>query len=1168
MRVRIGLKSHQQPMAEKLDELYSTGKKFAGIILATGGGKSFLAMDQIIKFAEDYNDRTPITEEQERENPRLLSAVSGYYVCPQNPISLQFRIHMISNIIGPEHIMRYEEKNGAIHEGQEIEAVKEIMQTMAPELDLRKIKFKKLLANINKKTIDDEEVTRSDVVQKMIAEIVSQYKNRDLKKVVDAAFPNFKFITYKSLENKKDEDFKNMKSDFIIIDEAHRSGAEKWWPKIKSFIKYSEAKVLSITATPERDVDEKDMMRDLASLDTSGYSVREIRKKEYLAGNMPLLKAIEGGHITPPDVVHFNCKLDETPEFEAAVRAYIKSSMKIAKIKSGTNTYYNAMNSHYTIQNALSGMITLTRKDPLIDYDDTLTPEEKELRKREDEENVKKQVENRGRNGMEASGIIPDMNAIIRDGTNKKLSEEEIFNLCMGRLRTPEWEALKKQRISTIISKEIKARGLEDSKGINFMESMEGKTKETTEQKEARAKVHVKNQIEKLKDLFDTKIMALPKFIALHSTAFSDKENDENLEEFMENGEKGIMKIITAVSKFNEGFHADGVRALFMTTPIQPNPQKESEPRIKLLQQIGRCLSAGKKEPSVIFDIACNFMRNHEKFKAESEKECFAFLGLSEEEKKFLELAKTISNEKKKTSEVRPDTDKLITILEVLNKKGIQVNSETIKENMNLDEFIFSIQDEDLREDVLDELFLKEIELETDSNFDMGRAYRYARDVYIGKVADATELKKLSKMQLPEMLRLGIIETQTPEGIQSLEGRINKAGFIVRGVVPSTFAYNVYTGTKFDGPDTDPDRKDYFGCGPDGRDPAGFDRYGFDADGIHRVTGKMYDERYFTPEKGKDGNVSWSYVNPKTGEKSETDPLGFNHEGINPKTGFDRDGYWHRREADGTFSIGRSKLNDEKMDSHGFFFKSITEKLGLYRGAKMRFKNERGLHSNGSIFEAGIGKELDRYGLDGRDIDGFDSKGFNADGIHRDTSAEYGLDGKDRHGVLHRDLKITTEIMSLLKTGKVKAADLPRKLGKTQAEIDAVISSAYSMSRTLSEIAKIVQKREKKVPASSSDVIGLFAMTKTNPKAVDELFKLSPSMRKQVERELLANRTMNKYCSDRITKLVANFSKSKSAQETQKMMRVGEELANVEAEVKDSKGAVPFRRPDEDDFVL
>lgn len=1158
MEAKIQLREHQEPMAERIDDLYASGKNFAGVVLATGGGKSFIAMDQIIKFANSYNERNPLTQEEQRKTPKVFSNVPCYYFSPTNIILYQFKLHMAQNIMVPEYII----DNAPIQEGTEIEVAKTVLRQMNSRIKVDDINFEELLSEVKVEGSKTE-----DVVKDLVKVALEQIPSTQVEKLVEDAFPNINFTTYQALEQASDKEIAEMKADFIIFDEAHRAGAEKWWPKVKNIISKTQAKVLAITATPERDVDEKDMMRDLALLPESGYTVREVRNKEYYAGNMPLLKAIEGGHITPPDVVHFNCKLDETPEFEAAVRAYIKSFIKKETAKSG-KPRENAMNSHSAVQSALKQMIILTRLDPLIDYDDTLTQDAKDARKIEDRKSVEKKVENRGRYGENSSGIIPEMDAIIRDGVKQKLSEEEIFELCMGRLRNPEWEELKKQRVSIIISKEVKARGIEDGKAINFIEAMENGTskKETKEEKIERAKDHIANKIRELKALFDEKIIKMPEITAVHSLAFTNSENNEILNKFMQKVSDGRMKIIAAVSKFNEGFHPDGIRALFMTKPIEQNAKKESEPRIILLQQIGRCLSAGKKEPSVIFDIACNFMRNREKFKAESEKECFAFLGLSKEETEFLRHAKTISNEKKKASEVRPDTDKLIKILDVLNKKGVQVNSETIKEKMNLGDFINSIADENLREEVLDELFLREIELETDSNFDMGTAYRYVRDVYLGKVVDSTELKKLAKMQLPEMLRLGIIETQTEEGMKSLDGRINNAGFIVRGVVPSTFAYNVYTGTKYDGPDTDLDRKDYFGCGPDGRDPAGFDRYGFDVNGIHRITGKTYDERHFTPEKGEDGRISWLYVNPKTGEKTETDPLGFNHDGINPKTGFDRNGYWHRREADGTFSIVKSKLNDEKMDAHGFVFKSITEKLGLYHGVKMKFKNERGLHSNGSIFESGIGKESDRYGIDGFDIDGFDSKGFNAGGIHRDTSTEYGLDGKDRFGVLYRDLKITTEIMSLLKTGKVKAADLPKKLGKTPAEIDAVISSAYSISRTLDELAKAKSKTG--APKKGTDVIGLLKATKENPKAVDELFKLSPSMRKQVESELLANRAMNKYCSDRITKLLADFNKAQNAQEVQEIMRVGNELGNVEKELENSTGSVPFRRPDEDDFVL
>lgn len=41
MEVQINLRDHQIPMAQNIDELYSNNKRFAGVILATGGGKSF-----------------------------------------------------------------------------------------------------------------------------------------------------------------------------------------------------------------------------------------------------------------------------------------------------------------------------------------------------------------------------------------------------------------------------------------------------------------------------------------------------------------------------------------------------------------------------------------------------------------------------------------------------------------------------------------------------------------------------------------------------------------------------------------------------------------------------------------------------------------------------------------------------------------------------------------------------------------------------------------------------------------------------------------------------------------------------------------------------------------------------------------------------------------------
>lgn len=1164
MKTRIMLRDHQIPMSKKINELYKAGKNFVGNILATGGGKSFIAMDQIIKFANEYNEDHPI---EDNKNPRVFSNLPGYYVSPTNIILYQFKLHMAQNIIGPEYILNYEEENGQIEEGREIEVAQNLLKEMNPRIKLDDINFEEIMEDSKSNKSSEEPISARSVVDSIIKGALEQIDTPQLEKIAEDAFPNMNFTTYQALEQKSASEIKKIKTNLIILDEAHRSGAEKWWEKIKLLITNSNAKVLAITATPERDVDERDMMRDLALLDTSGYSVREVRNQKHLAGNMPLLKAIESENITSPEVVHFNCTLDETPEFESALKIYIKAVQNVKTSRSG-EPYYKAMQYKKSIETNFKEMLLLVRKDPLIDYDDSLTPEEKLSKKEADEENIKKQIyQEKGING-EPTGIIADIIKIAENGIKEK--PEDVLKNCMEVINSEEWQKLKQQRIATIIEKETVSREIEKSKAISFIESMDKATKKEAdeeknnpEKKKERAKSHISKKIKEIEKLFEGSSLAKPIVTAVHSLAFSDAENKKILNEFMKKNKTGGMKIIAAVNKFNEGFHPDGIRCLFMTKPIAQNKNKDSEPRIILLQQIGRCLSAGKKDASVIFDIACNFMRNHEKFKTESEKKCFSFLKLTRDEQKFLDLSKEISNEKTRKSEKQKEPEKILAILDALTKNGVKINSETITKNLCLEDVINSIKDENLREKILDDLFINEIELSKDSKFNLDTAYRTVRNTYLGIEENQTVLKKISDYSVPQMLKLGIIETETEEGRKTLEGRINKAGFIVRGVLEDTFAYNVYTGTKFDGSENDPLRKDYYGCGPDGKDPAGYDKDGFNDKGIHRITGKHYDERHFVREKtiidGKE-ETNWYYENPETGERSVTDPLGYNHEGINPDTGFDRQGYWHRKkEVDGkknVFSIIRSKLNDNKEDVHGFVFKG-NGNLGLFQGIKMKFKNEQGLHSNGSIEQSGITRDKDKYGYDGKDIDGFDPRGFNENGIHRDTSTRYGLDGRDKNSRLQPDLAITKSILELIKLKKLSKEEIVSKLGRTEEEIDKVIGNAYSISRILDEIS---QRRDK----GNLDVIGIIKETKSNPKAIDMLFELSPSLRSQVENSVDDKRKMNEYLEKRTTEFFKEFSQGKYILKPNEK----EELEKMQQKLATSSGAVKYREPNDDDFVL
>lgn len=45
----------------------------------------------------------------------------------------------------------------------------------------------------------------------------------------------------------------------IVFDELHRTGASEWQKNIEKLLENQPAKVLGITATPERDMDKRDM---------------------------------------------------------------------------------------------------------------------------------------------------------------------------------------------------------------------------------------------------------------------------------------------------------------------------------------------------------------------------------------------------------------------------------------------------------------------------------------------------------------------------------------------------------------------------------------------------------------------------------------------------------------------------------------------------------------------------------------------------------------------------------------------------------------------------------------------------------------------------------------------------------------------------------------------
>lgn len=1184
MEVQINLREHQKLMAENIDSLYSNNKRFAGVVLATGGGKSFLAMDQIIKKANIFNEEMELGQPDIEQG--ILSNLPMYYFSPTNIILYQFQLHMAQNVIAPEYISQDVKSNGEITQGNLKDVISRIIEKMNSKINIDTLGIDEVLSEVTQDFVSsDVTFNQEDIVKVATNKILEKMDAAQIKKIAENAFPEITFTTYSDLERKTEKQIRQMDSRFVIFDEAHRTGAEKWWDKVKLLVQSSKADVLAITATPERDVDEKDMMRDLALLDGTGYTVKEVREKRYLAGNMPLLKSIEEGHIMPPDVVHFNCTLDESPEYEKALDTYVKAIIKLQKARSGSNAYINASNNLSDIEAKFIEMLVLIRKNPLIDYNDSLSQDEKNKLKIEDEQNVRNELKQYQGVGKGYTGILTEISKIVKEGIKSKMSESEIIERCSQTLNNDDWKKLKAERISSIIDLEVEKREISHGKAITFIESMDkGPKGETNEEKKDRAKNYIQNKIDEIKQLFKRN---MPDVSAVHSTAYTDKENESILQRFMEASiKKGPMKIIAAVSKFNEGFHPDGIKALLMTKPITQNDKKENEPRIILLQQIGRCLSAnGKKDRATIFDIAGNFMRNHEKFRTETQKDCFKFLDLSEEERKFLSFSEQINKNSKSKNEERPDTQKLIKILVVLRKNNINLNSEIIKEDSTLKSFIEEIEGEDLKEKILDDLFLQNIELDEDGKFELGKSYRFSRDVLLGISEDKTALKKLkdnlnniisqdlidnghkkgiNQNEIDEkmtetLIRLGIIDTKTQEGQDALKGRINNFGFIVRGVLENTFSFNVYTGTKFDGPETDIYRKDYYGCLPNGRDIAGFDKYGFNENGIHRTTGKNYDERHFSPKPVKDSNgkeiINWVYLDPETGLEHDVDPLGFNHEGINPRTGFDRQGYWHSKDSNGEFSIIRTRLNPDNKDVHGFKFKGNDTYGELSKGV---LQTLNGLYSNGTTLTPKEFRnvrpdqlQISRYGHDERDIDGFDRYGFNKDGIHKETSTQYDLSGRNSSKELHPDLRNSKRIVSfLLDNPHTSVNRICNSLGISKMDANMAIDNSLSMLRTFPNI-----KEENK------EIIDKL-MRNTN--VLDKIFEISPLAGKQYDAANDDKKKMLQYFRERTSKFIEDMDKKRKSD-----LKQGEfyELQQIDKKIKNqSIGAVKFRENNEDDF--
>lgn len=120
---------------------------------------------------------------------------------------------------------------------------------------------------------------------------------RPSKMIADGYFPNLKIMLYPSLLRVQDVQIEKLNADIIIMDELHRTGADKWGEKINTLLeKNPESKILGLTATPDR-TDDKNIVDELFG-----------GKVDY---ELTLVEAIRDGIVKAPTYVKCDYTLGE-----------------------------------------------------------------------------------------------------------------------------------------------------------------------------------------------------------------------------------------------------------------------------------------------------------------------------------------------------------------------------------------------------------------------------------------------------------------------------------------------------------------------------------------------------------------------------------------------------------------------------------------------------------------------------------------------------------------------------------------------------------------------------------------------------------------------------------------------------------------------------------------
>ena len=446
-----------------------------------------------------------------------------------------------------------------------------------------------------------------DQLKKIIVNNYRQSISESDEEIINRVFPNLTLCTYSYLVTGNNaENIINEKYDLIIFDELHRTGATEWSSKIDKLLENQPAKVLGITATPERDVDGMDMTEEFAK--KYGYSDEDILLGKHISYYMDLIEAIEKGIVNDLEVI--NCeyalskdgslekleyKMNDIVDLEEKDKK-INEYEKIRKSVLAADGIEKILNDAIKESGKYIVFIPLTPRNNGT-YEDTETGEEiTESRA----QGMMKSYKNLMNQFLFAGNYLKENKDILTNIYNKIQEDQE--------LEDKEFEYLINEKENILLLKKLNIKGCPNALQTLSNDLSEIITEYMDWDKLGDSKIAAIIQ-KKMKNEVESYTML---------TGNGKSNNRKALSEF-NSSKSNKKKFMFVMDMLNEGVHVEDVDGIVWFRPLSENS------KILFMQQLGRCITAiGKDDkdriPQII-DLVNNTLKVNLENSEENQKE-------------------------------------------------------------------------------------------------------------------------------------------------------------------------------------------------------------------------------------------------------------------------------------------------------------------------------------------------------------------------------------------------------------------------------------------------------------------------------------------------------------------------------------------------------------------